>query len=491
MEAGEFERLSPSRFISFAFPNPQPGDPYADPLRVAVLDSPLPGPAPPPRTAAMLVPPGREDDWLFCTAAGQIQLLISSSGDPSICRLILIGGQPSSTLPKCYSRNEWDPDSDRHHRFQQLLTPLLLALSPKSSFSDGLPDIPFLSFEDDVIHITPVEMLVGPSVGEMLVEDVVLDRSQSPKLRRRLRFKRMPNLVQSQVHLLPDSSSSSRFGSFMPEKGSLVQPYLRPMVASLSLISPAVDLQVQSGLMPRVLCVGVGGGALLMSLRLKFGFDVLGIEADELVLDVAKRHFGLTEDDFLKVGLGDGLACIKYLSILQTGKIEDVKNGEISLELVKLLRRYSSGFDVVMVDLDSEDASNCVFAPPLEFVEKGVLMALRTIIKEHGVVTVNVVPSCMSFYKQMIDDFGSFFSEVYEIDVGNGENYVLVATASPVDILERNSEDPFFKELKEVVGQKKWSSERVYRCFLRMFPTISRAWLTRVAVWLLQRLICK
>ncbi|XP_074565970.1 uncharacterized protein LOC141822422 [Curcuma longa] len=454
MEAGEFERLSPSRFVSFAFPNPQPGDPYADPLRVAVLDSPLPESAPPPRTAAMLVPPGREDDWVFCTAAGQLQLLISSSGDPSISRFILIGGQPSSTPPKCYSRNEWDPDSDRLHRFQQLLTPLLLALSPKSSFSDGLPDIPFLSFEDDVIRITPVETLVGPSVGEMLVEDVELDRSLSPKLRRRLRFKRMPNLVQSQVYLLPDSSSSSRFGSFLPEKGSLLQPYLRPMVASLSLISPAVDLQIQSGLMPRVLCVGVGGGALLMSLRLKFGFDVLGIEADEVVLDVAKRHFGLTEDDFLKVGLGDGLACIKYLSILQTGKIEDMKNGETSRELVKLLRGYSSGFDVVMVDLDSEDASNCVFAPPLEVVEKGVLMALRTIIKEHGVVTVNVVPSCMSFYKQMIDDFGSFFSEVYEIDVGNGENYVLVATASPVDILERNSEDSFFKELKEVVGQK-------------------------------------
>ncbi|CAL9093785.1 unnamed protein product [Musa acuminata var. zebrina] len=457
MEPGAFERHSPSRFVSFVFPNPQPGDPYADPLRVAVLDSPLPTPAPPPCTAAMLVPPGREEDWIFSTAAGHLQLLLSSSSDDRpLARLLLVGDVPSSSA-KPYSRPHSDPDSDRLLRFQQRLLPLILALSPKAAFCDGLPDIPFLSFEDDVLRLTPVEMLVGPAAGEMLVEDVELDRSPSamPELRRRLRFKRMPILVQSQVRLVLDSSSSSSSpGSFRPETGSLVQPYLKPMVAGLSLIAPAVGRQVGSGLMPRALCVGVGGGALLMSLRSSFGFDVVGIEADDVVLNVARQHFGLADDDFLKVGVGDGLVLIKYLSTLKTGKDLNSSHGVSDHNFIALLGDHSSGFDAVMVDLDSEDPGSGVYAPPLEFPERSILIDVRTILKDHGIVVVNVIPPCASFYKQMIDIFGKVFAELYEIDVGNGENYVLVASVSPVEIAASHTEDPFLNKLKEVVGDR-------------------------------------
>ncbi|XP_065043263.1 uncharacterized protein LOC135676241 isoform X2 [Musa acuminata AAA Group] len=398
MEPGAFERLSPSRFVSFVFPNPQPGDPYADPLRVAVLDSPLPTPAPPPCTAAMLVPPGREEDWIFSTAAGHLQLLLSSSSDDRpLARLLLVGDVPSSSA-KPYSRPQSDPDSDRLLRFQQRLLPLILALSPKAAFCDGLPDIPFLSFEDDVLRLTPVEMLVGPAAGEMLVEDVELDGSPSamPELRRRLRFKRMPNLVQSQVRLVLDSSSSSSSpGSFRPETGSLVQPYLKPMVAGLSLIAPAVGRQVRSGLMPRALCVGVGGGALLMSLRSSFGFDVVGIEADDVVLNVARQHFGLADDDFLKVGVGDGLVLIKYLSTLKTGKDLNSSYGVSDHNFIALLGDHSSGFDAVMVDLDSEDPGSGVYAPPLEFPERSILIDVRTILKDHGIVVMSATARIM------------------------------------------------------------------------------------------------
>ncbi|CAL9119230.1 unnamed protein product, partial [Musa textilis] len=353
---------------------------------------------------------------------------------------ILVGDVPSSSA-KPYSRPQSDPDSDRLLRFQQRLLPLILALSPKAAFCDGLPEIPFLSFEDNVLRLTPVERLVGPAAGEMLVEDVELDRSPlaMPELRRRLRFKRMPNLVQSQVRLILESSSSSSSpGSFRPETGSLVQPYLKPMVAGLSLIAPAVGRQVRSGLMPRALCVGVGGGALLMSLRSSFGFDVVGIEADDVVLNVARQHFGLADDDFLKVGVGDGLVLINH--------------GVSDHNFIALLGDHSSGFDAVMVDLDSEDPGSGVCAPPLEFPQRSVLIDVRTILKDHGIVVVNVIPPCASFYKQMIDIFGKVFAELYEIDVGNGENYVLVASVSPIEIAASHTEDPFLNKLKEVVG---------------------------------------
>ncbi|KAK8957317.1 hypothetical protein KSP39_PZI001532 [Platanthera zijinensis] len=121
-----------------------------------------------------------------------------------------------------------------------------------------MPSIPFLSYEDDVIRSTPVEKLIGPTSGEMLVEDVEIDRSpMSPELRRRLRFKKMPNLVQTQVRLLPESVDAALI---RPEIGSLVHPYLSHMVSTLFLISPAINDAFLSGSPPWVLCVGVGGG---------------------------------------------------------------------------------------------------------------------------------------------------------------------------------------------------------------------------------------
>ncbi|XP_022640479.1 uncharacterized protein LOC106772352 [Vigna radiata var. radiata] len=84
LDASTFETLTPSRFISFTIPHPSFSN---TPLRVAVLDSPL-QPNDVPQVGAMLVPEGREIDWIFSTELGHLQLLLSS---PEISRLILIG----------------------------------------------------------------------------------------------------------------------------------------------------------------------------------------------------------------------------------------------------------------------------------------------------------------------------------------------------------------------------------------------------------------
>lgn len=49
------------------------------------------------------------------------------------------------------------------------------------------------------------------------------------------------------------------------------------------------------------LCVGVGGGALLTCLRTRLGFDVHVLETDFLVVEVAKKHFGLVGDEFISM----------------------------------------------------------------------------------------------------------------------------------------------------------------------------------------------
>ncbi|CAL5005279.1 unnamed protein product [Urochloa decumbens] len=443
-------RIAPSRFLSFSFPNPFLGhasDPYGDGgdgggdagecLRIAVLDSPLPAP-PIPRTAAMLVPAGRHRDWIFSTRAGHLHLLLSTQ----FSRLILVGPELSAPSPRvipCAARPDPDPAHAR-------LLPLLLALCPVALFRDNaVPDVPLLTFHDDILLLAPVKFVIGTVVGEMVVEDVAIGSAPGPpELCRRLRFKRMPCLVQTQVRLCQSPAAAAASSSLLealegsdgmlqPEVGgSLVQPYLQAMVAGLAVIAPSIEERIQSGVRPRCLCAGVGGGSLPMSIRVGLQFNVLGVEADGVVLDVARNHFGLVEDEFLHVHVGDAIQMIEDFA----------RRGEPDMN-----------FSAVIVDLDSSDAMCGVSAPPLEMIHGSVLLAARTILNQHGVLILNVIPPPAdgSFYTGLIDVLRQVFSELYEIDVGNGENFVLVATVSHETKLTDNS-GHFLTALRKLAG---------------------------------------
>ncbi|KAH7680583.1 S-adenosyl-L-methionine-dependent methyltransferase protein [Dioscorea alata] len=446
LDPSSFKCLSPSRFISFSFPNPIQG-PYSDVLRIAVLDSPLLPSLPPPRVAAMLVPIGRESDWIFCTAAGHLQLLLASSQDLFLSRLIIIGKFPIfSCPPMSYTRPQSEPDLCS---LQEALFPLLLALSPKAAFKNGVPEIPFLSFEDNVVRSVLVDRIEGPVSGEMLVEDVEIDVSPVPELRRRLRFKMMPNLVQTQVRLIPDPSKDGTIG---PQKGSLVQPYLAPMVAGLSLVAPFLEEKIKLGLRPRALCLGVGGGTLPMFLQSKLDFDILGVEADPVVLNIARQHFGLVEGEFLHVHIGDAIGFIKNVAQQK----DTLRRGlERMSDLVEGSR---IDFDVIMVDLDAGDAVNGASAPPSEFVQRNVLLAAKMVLHDRGIIVINVIPQSKAFYSELIHDFREVFAELYEIEVGNGENYVLVATVTNVQLNRSGSCGSWLKKLRLVIGEKHMNS---------------------------------
>jgi hypothetical protein len=314
-----------------------------------------------------------------------------------------------------------------------------------AAFRDNaVPDVPLLVFQDDLLGLAPIKFVSGPVVGEMVVEDVAIDCSPGPaELRRRMRFKRMPCLVQTQVRLCqsPAAASSPLLEALegsgellQPEVGgSLVQPYLQAMVAGLAVIAPSIEESIRSGVRPRCLCAGVGGGSLLMSVRVGLQFDVIGIEADGVVLDVARNHFGLVEDEFLHVHVDDAIQMIEGFA----------RQGEPDMN-----------FSAVMVDLDSSDAMCGVSAPPLETTHGNVLISVRTILHRHGVLILNVIPppADRSFYKGMIDLLRQVFSELYEIDVGNGENLVLIATVSPIETTVTGDSGHFLTELRKLTG---------------------------------------
>lgn len=334
--------------------------------------------------------------------------------------------------------------------------PLLLALSPKSFAENGSLEIPFLSYDDNVIGSVIVEKCVGSCVGEMLVEDVEIESTESKReFRRRLRFKRMPNLIQTEVSIVP-AVGSGGIGEveFRLDLGVLVHPYLAPMAASLCLICSYIEERIRTGFTPKALCVGVGGGALLSFLQTQLGFEVFGVEADENVLSVAERHFGLEVGETIRVFVGDGIEVIEKIGCrvmernLGSFGVHEVENPCFMNDI----NQCGTKFDVIMVDLDSSDVCNGVSAPPLDFVQKSVLLSARSALCKLGIFVINVIPPNRSFHEMLIHEFREVFHELYEIDVGNGENYVLIATVSPIDSTLSGSENAFLVKLKRSIS---------------------------------------
>ncbi|KAL1817341.1 hypothetical protein ACET3Z_019915 [Daucus carota] len=441
-----FETILPSRFITFTYPSPTHPQTL---LRVAVLDSPLTQPSTEsPQLAAMFVPTHRETDWIFSTQSGHLQLLLNFA---QFSRLILIGYVPiSPNLVNSFTRPECETGHAQLVNLEEKLTPLLFALAPKSCFVKGLPEVVFLRYEDDLIGSVVVEVCDGGLVGEMVVEDVELEGFEGREFRRRLRFKRMPNFVQTQVRIFPKGGrgfvglEGVEFGL---DFGVLVHSYLVPMVAGVSLIGGYLDERIQCGFRPKALCLGVGGGALLGFLSRNLGFEVIGVEADEVVLRVARQYFGLDDcDGLVRVCLGDA---IEFLDEI------DSKAKRLNIECLdnRNINGNDAKFDVVMVDLDSSDVNMGISAPPLEFVQKDVLLAAKRILCDQGILVINVIPpAASSFYETLIMKLKVVFEELYEVDVRNGENFVLIAAASTVGISSSGTKNVFASKLKQAIS---------------------------------------
>ncbi|KAL8193127.1 hypothetical protein R6Q57_027031 [Mikania cordata] len=443
LDLSTFETLTPSQFITFTIPNTVNHRCYLHTplLRIAVLDSPIAtADDGSPTIAAMIVPEHRETDWNFCTESGHLQLLFNFS---NISRLILIGNNlEPNPEPSDYVRS---PVVDKE-KIECELKGLVIALHPKLCFRTGLPKPLFLTYEDDVLHRVIVDRFVGPFVGEFLVEDVELE---SKELRRRLRFKRMPNLIQSQVPIFPNfrdgvcnleldlpSLRKMKNVQFEVDTGTLVQPYLTPMVSGIFLIVSPLNKQIQQGFTPRALCLGVGGGALVSFLSTKLGFEVVGVEADEIVLSVAKQYFGLNDGKSIQLIVGDAMKLIEMVS-------GDTNDTHVKIDGLDVK------FDVVMLDLDSNEARSGISAPPLEFVKRSVFQATISLLHNHGILIINVIPPDELFYETLVQELQDVFHKVYELDVKNDGNIVLMATVSP--FVSNGHDSAFSKKLRAVI----------------------------------------
>ncbi|GKD70839.1 methyltransferase-like protein 13, partial [Tanacetum coccineum] len=285
----------------------------------------------------------------------------------------------------------------------------------------------FLVYLDDVVCSVVVDKLVGAFVGEFVVEDVEIG---SKEFRRRLRFSRMPNLIQSHARLVAsfgkgvcetcdrglglERMRELKGVEFRLDTSVLVHPYLTPMVCGLFLIVGSLNEQIQLDFCPRALCLGVGGGALLSFFSNELGFKVVGVEADEVVLSVARHYFRLNDGKSVQVIIGDAIEMIEKVACGVNVDGVDAK------------------FDVIMVDLDSNEARSGISALPPKFVRKSVFQVMRSFLHDHGVLVINVISPNKVFYENLVRKLQDFFYKVYEMDVANDGNVVLMATLTPI-----------------------------------------------------------
>uniref|UniRef100_UPI003AAE08DF eEF1A lysine and N-terminal methyltransferase isoform X2 n=1 Tax=Centroberyx gerrardi TaxID=166262 RepID=UPI003AAE08DF len=341
----------------------------------------------------VLMPQGRETDWLYGSSEGRRQLAASAN----FRRLVIVA----------MHRNQEYTDMQA---VQSELSPMVMDLAPP-----GMPDnqqVPFLSVGGELGWREVVSRGVSELSGDYSVEDV---RGEDGELYRRLVFLSNAGLVQSENRLVSLNTASSHkkrnkkkvkptappatsSTSLSVNSGFLCCAHHEVMVAGLAMLG--VDVPVS------VLLVGLGGGGLPQFLRdFVPAATVEVVELDPVVLEVAKEWFGFRPDDHLIVTLGDGLERICAL---------EKEGGRL--------------FDVIMFDVDSKDTTVGMSCPPPGFVETSLLQKVCSLLTPRGVFMLNLVCRDSVLRKSVLERVRGVFPCVLSRGIEGEVNEVLLCS---------------------------------------------------------------
>jgi hypothetical protein len=321
LHPASFDKLNPLRLDQLYLY--YEGDDKLDPekkkyrYRLTVVDrqstSPLGFP-----TAVFLIPAGRETEYIFHSQKG----LLSIAESAKCARLVAVSfGRSSTFLDQAFVQEE--------------LTYVVQIISRQGSF---LPtyhqtkhannaSIPFMAIDGIGSRNVLTEGETTMS-GAYLVEQV---KAEEERIVRRLYFMDNPFVIQSEIGMLPSASNQV-------DKSYLAFEYHKYMVAGIAALASA--LQTEAAPTKQSACViGLGGGGLLNFLQhVLRNIDIIVVELDPSVVQVAEKYFGFVQDESTHVVVGDGLdVCRK----------EDAVNPEMGIEPQSL--------SFLAIDVDSKD----------------------------------------------------------------------------------------------------------------------------------------
>ncbi|KAL6885831.1 hypothetical protein ACP4OV_010092 [Aristida adscensionis] len=396
-----------------------------------------------------IVPKARAQEWLFASEEGQWHLVKSAKA----ARLIMV------FLDSRHVNVDMDV-------IKKDLSPLIKDLEPGNPEEEA--PIPFMMAGDGVKQRDILQEATSEITGPMVVEDVVyenVDGDQSfvtEKMYRRLIFKRSSGLVQSEALVIKDclseesdnkhknasASSKKRRNQKKGSKASLRidhsflgSSYHSSIIAGFSLVASSLSTAAASGVKVSTTVIGLGAGCFPMFLRGCLPFlDIEVVELDPVVAEIAKKHFGFSEDEQLKVHLGDGIKFIEDTAVANHGTAAQSVSNDNENKAIKFL----------IIDVDSSDLSSGLSCPPANFVEDSFLLSAKKFLSESGLFIINLVSRSSSVREMVISRLLTVFDNLYSLNLEEHVNEVLFASPSE-KYLETNYLDDAVTKLKDLL----------------------------------------
>ena len=387
-----------------ALPLGPPHPPGREPRYTAtVIDAP--GPAPPrPTCTVFVVPQGREHEWLFASPAG-LEAVARQVGAARVVVVALGRGHTHGDVAAV----------------QADLSPLVAPLAPAAL--RNLPRaVPIVTAGDGVGWRRPVAAVpsgLGP--GRLLVEDVAPPDGAPARVvgMRRLVFAGAAALIQSEAPLVRPAKRAPPAPVCGPD---LPAAYHSAALLGVALAAPAILARRKArpplpSASSDALVVGLGGGGLAAHLAACLGFSVSSAELDPAVVGVARDHFGLAEVEAahrLRVVVGDGVAAVAAAA-------------------AEAAADASTALDALIVDAGGADAGAAMTCPPPPFTTPSFAASARACLGAGGVLVVNCVSRDRKRVDDLADTLKSAFGCVWEVDVPDDVNVVLIALADAQD----------------------------------------------------------
>jgi hypothetical protein len=308
-------------------------------------------------TAVIIIPAGRESEFLFATRRG-LEALASSA---QCARLVAVAlGRRERHHTFTSSQSIQDELTfvvqiiAQHGRFLQ--TARKYVSSMKISRMSDNPTIPFMAI-DGVGSRNIVAEGESALSGKYIIEQVKVEG----RMLRRLYFMDNPFLIQSEVAILESTD--------IIDKTYLAFDYHKTMCGGIIHFSLTAN-EASSGLV-----IGLGGAGLVNFLQHVLINNVLHIiELDPDVVKVAESYFGFDSKNSKKiiVHIDDGL-----------------KVGEQD-STTSIFGDITTLFDFIVIDVDSKDNSIGMSCPPQAFLEIAYLSTLKKFLRSNGILVLNV-----------------------------------------------------------------------------------------------------
>jgi len=128
------------------------------------------------------------------------------------------------------------------------------------------------------------------------------------------------------------------------------------------------------------------------------------VELDKNVVSVAMSYFGFCEDERMKICIGDGLA-------VSSNRNNNDENYEKTDQRSDRILFDHSSLSLIVIDLDSKDATVGMSTLPIAFVNTSYLNELNDILNDNGVLAINVAardPTMFDLVKKNLTE--TFFS---------------------------------------------------------------------------------